>query len=373
MSFWRKRMPAGMFLRSGWEASNISGPEGALTLDQYQAEATNRLRLPLPLEDFVRYGQWFQQRVLPDLDTRQVLRIEQRYRGFRLHLHDGDVVEPERVVVAAGIGSFAYIPPAFEALPPSLASHSSNHVDFAPFRGRRVLAIGGGQSAIESAALLDEAGADVELVLRADTVRWLTGPTWWKSERNPLKILMYASPRTDVGPPVLNQIVSRPGLFKVFPIELQRRMATRSIRPAGARWLVDRVRGVRITTGRTVLSAKPQGNQLCVMLDDSTTRSIDHVLLGTGYRIDITRYSFLSPGLLSLQCVNGYPQLAAGFESSVPGLHFLGAPAAWSFGPLMRFVAGTRYSGRELVRAVLAADGRHLSSEKYAWTAVGSQ
>ena len=109
------------------------------------------------------------------------------------------------------------------------------------------------------------------------------------------------------------------------------------------------------------------------MLDDSTTRSIDHVLLGTGYRIDITRHSFLSPGLSSLQCVNGYPQLAAGFESSVPGLHFLGAPAAWSFGPLMRFVAGTRYSGRELVRAVLAADGRHLSSEKYAWTAVGSQ
>jgi len=220
---------------------------------------------------------------------------------------------------------------------------------------------------------LDEAGADVELVLRADTVRWLTGPTWWKSERNPLKILMYATPRTDVGPPVLNQIVSRPGLFKAFPLEFQRRMAARSIRPAGARWLVDRVRGVRVTTGRTVVSAKPQGNQLCVMLDDSTTRSIDHVLLGTGYRIDITRYSFLSPGLLSLQCVNGYPQLAAGFESSVPGLHFLGAPAAWSFGPLMRFVAGTRYSARELVRVVLAADGRHLSSKKYAWTAVGSQ
>ena len=33
-------------------------------------------------------------------------------------------------------------------------------------------------------------------------------------------------------------------------------------------------------------------------------------------------------------------------ESSVPGLHFIGAPAAWSFGPIMRFVSGGWYTGQ---------------------------
>jgi len=32
----------------------------------------------------------------------------------------------------------------------------------------------------------------------------------------------------------------------------------------------------------------------------------------------------------------------------VPGLHFLGAPAALSYGPLMRFVAGTGYASAAL-------------------------
>jgi hypothetical protein len=36
----------------------------------------------------------------------------------------------------------------------------------------------------------------------------------------------------------------------------------------------------------------------------------------------------------------------------VPGLHILGAPAVWSFGPLMQFVVGTHYASRSLLRCV---------------------
>ena len=36
-----------------------------------------------------------------------------------------------------------------------------------------------------------------------------------------------------------------------------------------------------------------------------------------------------------------------------PALHFLGAPSAWSYGPLMRFVAGTEFAAPTLTRAVL--------------------
>lgn len=55
----------------------------------------------------------------------------------------------------------------------------------------------------------------------------------------------------------------------------------------------------------------------------------------------MSQYPFLSGGLLNhVRSVDGYPQLGFGLESSIPGLHFLGAPAAWSFGPLLRFVSG---------------------------------
>jgi hypothetical protein len=48
--------------------------------------------------------------------------------------------------------------------------------------------------------------------------------------------------------------------------------------------------------------------------------------------------------LSSLGQCNGYSELTGNLESSVRGVYFLGASAAWSFGPLMRFVAGTQFA-----------------------------
>ena len=77
--------------------------------------------------------------------------------------------------------------------------------------------------------------------------------------------------------------------------------------------------------------------------------------MATGYRVDIGSYEFLDPKLLrAVNRVDGFPKLGPGFESSVRGLHFLGAPAAWSFGPLFRFVAGAEYAAPELARFVFA-------------------
>src|SRR5439155_417444 len=88
-----------------------------------------------------------------------------------------------------------------------------------------------------------------------------------------------------------------------------------------------------------------------VHLNDGTDRPVDHVVLGTGYRIDVARYPFMSPSILDrVRRVNGYPLLDAGLETTSPGLHVIGAPAAWSFGPLMRFVAGTEFAGPAPVR-----------------------
>ena len=239
MEFWRKHMPIGMLLRSKWEASYISAPDNALTLDEYELVRGMRLPRPVTLADFVEYGQWFQRQVAPDLDTRRVLRVERSSEGFRLLLEDGDQVDAYRVIVATGIGSFAYRPPAFSGLPPTLASHSSDHYDLRIFADRRVLVVGGGQSAIESAALLRESGADVELVMRAGQVRWLTGDVWWKSEVNPLKGLMYPHhPVTDVGPPFLSHIIAATTLAlpAIIIFETSLSFLGLGMRPPGLSW-----------------------------------------------------------------------------------------------------------------------------------------
>jgi hypothetical protein len=70
----------------------------------------------------------------------------------------------------------------------------------------------------------------------------------------------------------------------------------------------------------------------------------------------IASTTILSPELLGkVACRGGSPVLAAGFESSVPGLHFLGASAVDSYGPLMRFIAGAGYAARSITRTALAA------------------
>jgi hypothetical protein len=84
------------------------------------------------------------------------------------------------------------------------------------------------------------------------------------------------------------------------------------------------------------------------------------VLLGTGYRVDIERYPFLSAQVLAkIERVGGFPVLDKGFETSLPGMHFVGAPAAWSFGPLMRFVAGAEFASPAVAHRILHVKKRH--------------
>jgi lysine/ornithine N-monooxygenase len=368
MDFWQKNMPTGMLLRSPWDASHIADPHRALTLNAYEKNRGVHLSRPVPLEDFVQYGQWFQRQVVPDLDTRRVQRIERGSAGFRLVISDNESIQARHVVIAAGIAPFARRPAVFGEISRTLVSHSSDHSDFKRFAGKQVVIIGGGQSAIESAALLDEAGANVELMMRSQFVRWLRRSALFHNRYNPFRRLLYH--RTDVGPAIVSQIVSRPHLLRRLPASLQRKIAERSIRPAGAAWLVPRVRGVRITTGCTVVSATATDSRVRLALSDGSARSVDHVILGTGFSVDVSRYEFLGPLARSLSLVNGYPALGDGFESSVPGLHFIGAPAAWSFGPLMRFVSGTEFAGRTLMRALARGRVHQVSEDNSQWVAL---
>jgi hypothetical protein len=81
---------------------------------------------------------------------------------------------------------------------------------------------------------------------------------------------------------------------------------------------------------------------------------VDHVMLATGYQVDISRYEFSGTKLLKqLRIRDGSPELNTGFESSLPGLHFVGASAAYSFGPLCRSL----FTARTLTQWLLTRNG----------------
>src|SRR4051812_3720448 len=337
MSFWRE-MPAGMLLRSNWTATCMAGYRGPLSLDAFCAATGKRIERPVPLARFIDYGMWGQQRVVPDLDRRLVETLGRDRGRVRLLLADGSRVDARRVIVAAGIKLFASRPAYAEGLPPEVASHTGDYRGFDRFSGARVLVVGGGQSALESAALLHESGAAPEVVVRKDHLNWLHGG---KYQRMLGRLAPLAYAPTDVGPMGLSRLVAAPGAFRRLPHPIQDPLAYRAIRPAGAAWLIPRLRNVPITLNQLIASVSTTSRGLEVRFSGGEARTVDHLLLGTGYRVDITRYGFLAPSLLAhVRRVNGYPVLGPGMESSVPGLHFVGAPAAWSFGPIMRFVSG---------------------------------
>jgi pyridine nucleotide-disulfide oxidoreductase len=351
MSFWNRNMPEGMCLRSPWEASQLSDPARSLTIDAFQTATGVCVSRPIPIECFVAYGRWFQSHAVPNLEQRKVVEIEKDTAGFHVALTDGEVVRCGRVIIAGGIGPFAARPPQFAGIPRDLASHSSEHRDLARFRGQRVVVIGGGQSALESAALLHERQAEVELLVRESTVQWTWQRPWLHTFR-PVSMFLYAWP--DVGPAFISHAVARPNLYRLFPRRIQDSWRVKSIRPNGVGWLKPRLRDVTVSTGRAVLSATARGNQVELKLSDGSDRLVDHVLLATGYRVDVRRYEFLSRFLRSaLRLIDGHPVLGRGFESSIPGLHFLGAPAGWSYGPLMRFVAGADFAAGALTLKIV--------------------
>jgi thioredoxin reductase len=350
MSFWRT-MPAGMLLRSNWTATCIAEYDGPLALDAYLAETGAKVTKPVPLDDFIAYGTWVQSKVAPDVDRRWVKRAAKDGDGFVLTLGDESQIRARRLVVAAGIADFVNRPEVASGLPRELASHTADHDDLSVFKNQEVLMVGGGQSALESAALMSESGADVEVVARAEKLNWLHGGKYHRLLGPRLVPLVYAP--TDVGPMGISKIVARPGLFTGLPRAIQEPMAYRAIRPAGAAWLIPRLADVPIGTGVHVTSAKAVGDRVHVELSDGSAREVDHLMFGTGYKVDIQRYPFLDPALaLQVRTLDGYPLMKPGMESSVPGLHFLGAPGAKSFGPLMRFVAGGWYGAESLTRLV---------------------
>lgn len=356
MFFWERHMPERMQLRSPWAGSHIADPGNRLTLDMYRRlNGNGQLEYPIPLQDFVKYGYWIHQQI-QGTDRRTITQLDSCPTGYQLTFENGDALHARRVVVAAGIQPFARRPRLFEELPASLVTHTSEQRDFEKFRGKDVLVIGSGQSAFEAAVFLHEAGARVQLMARSTTLDWVPRVGWTRLHR--VRWMFYG--RGEIGSAGVSLLIQRPNLYRRLPRHLQDRWGPYAVRPAIATWLKPRTVDLTVHLGRFPVEARVQGERLRVRFDDGSEREVDHVVLGTGYRIDVRRYPFFSAGVLEkMDLVNGYPRLGAGFETSLPGLHIVGAPAAWSFGPLMKFVAGTEFASPALRSRILQAERRH--------------
>jgi hypothetical protein len=359
LEFWRHQMPEGMRLRSRKRSTHISDPERRLTIDDYEADTGRTVTTPsLMLDEFIEYGRWFQEKAVPDVDRRKIRLVERSGSAFRLELDDGEEATVDRVVIAAGLFPFGRRPEPFRSLPPALVSHSADVRDLSRFSDRKVLVVGGGQSALESAALLREVGADVEVAVRSPDIVWLAPED---APKKPGLRSRLPLPPTDVGGFATGWTAALPDLWRIVPPRLKPTVSYRCIRPAGSAWLRPRLEGVPLVTDAVAVAAQAANGNVSVSLADGSERVFDHVLLGTGYQIDVRSYPFLSPALAGqIDVEGGYPRLQAGYESSVPGLHFLGAPGALTFGPINRFVVGTWYAAPSLTRRVLGRRQRPL-------------
>jgi hypothetical protein len=355
MHSWRERMPAGMLLKSEGFASNLYDPSGCFTLKRFCAQMDlpyADIGLPVPLSTLTAYGLAFQQRMVPELEDKTVTALRRSSSGFILRLADGETAAARRVVMAVGMSYFHHVPPSLAQLPPQLVSHSADHRDLRRFKGQDVTVIGGGASALDVAASLCDCGSKVRLVARRRSIhfnpRAEASRSIWKRIRYPV---------SGIGFGLRSRFYTdAPMLFHCLPEEIRLRTVHSYLGPAGGHHVRDRIIGrLPLVLGSTLDRAEACGGRVKLRLIgcDSIARELttDHIIAATGYEVDLRRLVFMSERLRSqLRSVAQSPVLSTDFQSSVPGLYFVGLASANSFGPMMRFMFGAGYTARRASR-----------------------
>jgi FAD-dependent urate hydroxylase len=353
MDTWRTHMPAGMYLKSEPYGSDMSCPQAGYDLEGYcRSERIDGIGrgIPLPLEQFIDYSDWYIKQLVPDVIDETVTEVKATNGGFRVAFAGAEPVAARNVVIATGVLPHFYIPPELSGLPSELLSHTGDYQRLDGFKGRHVAVVGAGSSALETAALLHEAGCEVQLVVRCPD-----SPIWGTRAEPLNAVTRLRNNKLCEGwkCPLWNS----PTFFRRLPENVRAEKAQTVLGPLGAWWLKDRVEGVIEIVAKThVRGAEPRGGGVKLLLEGPTRSSleVDHVIAGTGFHVDIARLSYLPEDLRTrIATLSGYPRLSRAGESTVPGLYFAGAPAAFDLGPSMRFIAGTHNLSAHLTRSVL--------------------
>ena len=360
MSSWRNHMPTRTLLKSDGFASSLFDPQSTFTLAHYCREQSlpyADVGLPVPIETFVNYGLAFQKRFVPQLEEIDITSVERTPCGFTLISQNGEIIHTKRVVLAAGITHFSYLPPAFASLPRESLTHSSEHTAVNGFSGRRVAVIGAGASAVDLAGLLHEAGADTHLIARRPAIAFHEP----SSEPRPIaqRLLM---PRSGLGLGWRSRLCTdAPLLFHSMPSRLRTRAVQRHLGPAPGWFAKNRFVG-RVTNhlGTRMKQAAVRGSSVSLTFTQQdgvdTELEFDHVIAATGYKVSLQRLSFLHTTLRKqMVTAEDVPVLNRNFETSIPGLYCVGLASSNSFGPLCRFAYGAKFTSQRLARHLAPA------------------
>ncbi len=368
MESWMGHMPKGMMLKSDGFASNIYDPGSEYTLQRFCSDrgiSYADTGVPVSLDTFTSYGLAFRERMVPELEDKLVVALERSSEGFVVKLDSGETVKSRRVVLAIGITHFKYLPENLANLPEEFLTHSFKHHNLEPFRGRDVTVLGGGASAIDLAGLLQEAGTKVRLVARASSLKFHSSPngkprSFWQQIRHP---------QSGLGPGLRSRFFAdAPMAFHYLPEWLRIEAVSKSLGPSAGWPSKEKFVGkVEQLLGYSAQRGEIREGKIRLSLrgTDGGEREIltDHVIAGTGYKVNLTRLKFLSDELRSrINVVHGSPVLSSAFECSVPGLYFAGLAAANSFGPVMRFAFGAGFAAERLTRAMAKSAARNLVS-----------
>jgi len=355
MESWRKHMPAGMILKSEPFASNLWDPGRRFTLERY-CRAHNlpyqAVGLPVSLDLFLKYADWFRRGTRQDPLEKALVALRRSGSGFELRFADGELATSRQVVLATGHLPYHVVPPELSELPEPLVTHSSRMREVPYYTGRSVTVVGAGQSALETAALLHEGGAQVRLLARRRRINW--NPP---SKPRPL-LARIREPDAGVASGWGSVAVSElPRTFRrLFAPEQRHRFVADAYGPSGSWWLRDRVDGrVEISLDSTVQAASlADGRVRMRVTGPEGVREIvtDYVIAATGYRVNIERLAYLEAGLAAgiRREAGGIAALSSSFETSVPGLFIVGLTSSPVFGPIMRFMYGAKHAAPILAR-----------------------
>jgi FAD-dependent urate hydroxylase len=376
MATWTAAMPKGMFLKSEGAASNLSDPNGSWTLACHCREdgvPYGGEHAPVPLEVFTNYGRTFQRRFVPMLEETEVVSLSGSPLAFELRLRSGEIVRSRKVVVSVGTTYFKNVPMSVAHLPKELLSHSAHHSDLGTFKGQQVIIIGGGQSALETAALVHERGGEASVLVRSSSLEWHPAP----SAPTPRPMLR---PNSGLGRGWRSWFYCNgPSAFQYLPRDLRLWIVGRALGPAGAWWLKDRVVGhIPLLLEHVVEEAVVERDRVRLRVRTGGQPKelvAQHVIAATGYKVDVNELTFIDLSLRrALRCARTAPLLSRTFQSSVQGLYFAGLASASQFGPAMRFVYGADYTARKIAAALSSrtAKGRTpgtiaASGREYNW------
>jgi FAD-dependent urate hydroxylase len=353
MLTWQK-MLRGSFLKSLGFATDIYLPGRRNNFVAYCRERGLESVEPCAMADFARFGIWTQSRAVPNLETVEISRITRQGDLFLVTTADHETFPARHVIVAVGLTHFAHIPDELAGFSAAYVTHTSAWSDFQSLAGQEICVIGAGASSLDAAAQLLDAGARPTLLVRGSGIgfSWKTPEkrSLWEKIRRPDSALGFGF-RSWVFEVI-------PGLLHCLPDSWRIHIHRTHFGPLGGWWLRDRVDGkTPLRTHCRIVSAELRGARLALTIHEEGKGQseivCDHVIAGSGYRLDADRLPFLDDEIKrSVRRIEKAPALDWRFESSVPGLFFVGPVSSLSFGPLFRFVVGARYTARVLSRVL---------------------